>query len=454
MNGHEREEPECLVESEHEIMRSHQQYDTRLRQRRHSGPGHSARVWWCCGALVVSLSLLVVLWRWIIDAPVAAPFVAARASAQTFAPTHMKTTLPASRTYFIERRTEGFMLMASDVPGASVPVSLLPDHFGQYTTDTVAALALAPGALYLAIDAQRDHGDTVWVVTTASSDLRQAPSDATGNFLHWLPDGQHFLFRAFLPTGQVAGAWVPGLWIVDAATGAHQSVAMPDHVPMAQVIDAVATVDGAGLIISLTSGLGQGSTVWTMATDGQGAHQLWTSSAIVGLFAWSPDGQRLAYEALPDTAVPYQPADVWFYSPVDGQRQHITMADGGHGFAPVWSPDSQRLAFVARLNPADGSANALAGRLVSAIHTYSLATGAEMTVAGPDQTGLPRNLDPAWRADGALLFTAMAASDATGAAIGRSWLWHASGFTPTSFQVAPVSSEALSNSTGLFAIVP
>ena len=434
--------------------------------RKTAKQGRTRLLWAVLGGLFAMVPVLVVAWQM---QPGAASQPRAEAAA-IFAPTHTTSTLPQGRMYFVDRRAGGYQLLASDVAGAAVPLATFPDQFGAYPTDTITALDLAPGGAYIAVDGQRDHGDTVWIVATATGALHQVPADAQGQYLHWLPDGQHFLFRAFLPTGADGATFTPGLWIVDAATGTHQAVALPGNDAQAQVIDAVSTPNGTHLLVSLTHGLGTGSEVWQIDTLGGAAQGLWQSPALVSMFAWSPNGQQLAYESLEDSTVPYRPASLWLYAPGAGAPHQLTTldsalpADGGHGFAPAWSPDSRSIAFVSRLNVANSQADALAGRVVSAISLLSVQSGATTLVASPDQTGLPRNINPAWRANGTIMFTALAASQLGGAAMGRAWLWQAAPFGADAgvgsqqhngqFQTAQTANATLSGADGLFTLVP
>jgi Tol biopolymer transport system component len=369
-----------------------------------------------------------------------------------------QANLPAGRTYFVQQTGNGDELMYTDDGSDNVLVAQIPNGFGTQAGDTVGALALSPGARYLAIDGQTDHGDTVWVASTTGGVIRQVPGSALGNFLHWLPDGEHFLFRPYLPQGPVAGSWNPGLWIVDAATGDSVNLPLPDGATSANLIDAVSDPSGSHIVLSLTAGLGTGSSVWMVTPDGLHSERLFQSSGDVGLLAWSPDGSRLAYEEIVDSVVPFRPAALWMMTP-DGQRTLMGQADGGHGFAPVWSPDGRQLAFVARLNAGDGNADNDAGALVSAIDVLNAQNGAIATVASPSQTGLPRNFAPAWGADGKLIFTAMPASSAiSGPALVDGTLWSATpastAKSAASFTVAPLGNARQNIAADLAAVVP
>ncbi len=354
--------------------------------------------------------------------------------------------LPSHRVYSVIQTAQGFELDYSDVAGALSPITLLPDGFGTDPSDTVATLALSPDHRYLAIDAMRDHGDTVWVLTTTNNQLHLTPSDASGNFLHWMPDGEHFLFRPFLPLN-VPATWNPGLWIVDAATGAHVDLSLPGNLPATDLVDAAPSPDGGRIVLSVTGGLGSGSSIWLTTPDGLTQQQIAQSPADAGLFAWSPDGTHVAYETIADSAVPFRPAGLWVMSPDGSGQRQIALADGGHGYAPAWSPDGSQVAFVARLNSSTPAADDEAGELVSAVQEASLATGAVTTLADPAQTGMPRNIAPFWLPDGTLTFTAMRASAGYGAAPAPATLWQAtpSGNTPGALALTPLGATTTAN---------
>jgi WD40 repeat protein len=362
--------------------------------------------------------------------------------------------LPADRVYMIEQRPEGYLLTYSDVTGATVPVVLLPDRFGTESTDTVGAVEVSPNHRYIAIDGRRDHGDVVWLVSSSDNQVRAVPSDANGAFLHWLPDGLHFLFRPNLPVGNYDKTWNPGLWIVEATGGTHIDIPLPDGANAMSLIDAAPSPDGKQLVLSLTSGLGEGSTTWLMAPDGSQAQCVTQSETIVGLFAWSPDNTQIAYMDLPDSVVPYRSGDLKVMY-ANGSDQHtIASADGGHGFSPAWSPDGSKIAYVARRNDGDGRANTLAGALVSGIEVAEPKTGSHTTIADEEQTGQPRNSDPVWRADGTLLFSSMPASDGFGAALSRSTSWMASDIGVGTQNKALLQPMNGLNAMSMMAVVP
>jgi hypothetical protein len=232
---------------------------------------------------------------------------------------------PHSYVYFTLKSEQGFALARAPKGTSGQPVgepqelALIGEGFGQVETDSVVAIQLSPDEEYLAIDGNRDHGEEVWVYDTQRMVVRLLPPGVAGNFLHWQAggNGHTFLYRPMLPMGPEApldgGAWNPGLWLVDAATGAHKNIEV--GLPSANLVDAASSPDGASIIYSTTAGLGKGSETWMMKSDGSERrkvlHTIKDAQAITGFFAWSPDGKHIAFEDLSDSAMPFLPAGLW-----------------------------------------------------------------------------------------------------------------------------------------------
>lgn len=324
----------------------------------------------------------------------------------------MNDAPPTSYLYYILKTPQGFMLARARKGSDNQPVSsleslvLLGDGFGQVPSDSVVSMSLSPDGRYLAIDGTRADSEQVWMYDTLHHTVRLLPAQAMGNFLHWLPgqNGHTFLYRPMFPLGPApmdSTGWHPGLWLVDAATGAIHNLALP--VPSAFLVDAAPSPDGTHIIYSTSVGLGEGSDVWLMHSDGSqnthlfGVHD--TVQSIVGLFAWSPDGTQVAYERLADSEVPFLPASLWVMNSQGQLQRQLAITDGGHGYAPLWSPDGSMIAYVARTNFNDQQANFLAQSLQCAIGVVTVATDNSRLVATPQQTGKMLNINPVWAAD-------------------------------------------------------
>ena len=348
--------------------------------------------------------------------------------------------------YYTLKESSGFILAraakgADGQPiGTPQPVASFTDGFGLEGSDAVLIMQLSPDGQFLAIDGTRDHGEQVWMFDIQTMKMSLTPANVMGNFLHWQPNTGHtFLYRPMMPMGPAApmdgNTWNPGLWEVDAYTGAHRNITI--SVPSAYLIDAAASPDGSRIIYSTTAGLGMGSSTYIMNSDGSSRtlllHMPGGAQSITALFAWSPDGASVAYEQLSDSPVPFLPAGLWVMHLGSGplspsiatslHPQRLADTDGGHGYAPVWSPDGSSLAFVQRTNPADPHANEQVQALQTAIAVVNVTTHQTEVIASPKQTGVQLNLNPSWSSNSANI--TFIASNPLNLAIGgtpRYWL--------------------------------
>src|SRR3989442_899759 len=184
--------------------------------------------------------------------------------------------------YYTLKQSSGFVLARAPKGNSGQPLSTpqpiaqFTNGFGQASTDSILSMQLSPDGQYLAIDATGDHGEQVWVFDIQQTTMKLVPADVMGNFLHWLPTGHIFLYRPMFPIGPNApmdgGTWNPGLWEVDAVTGAYTNIDI--QVPSAYLIDAAPSPDGSRIIYSTTAGLGLGSQTWLMDSDGNGRQHL------------------------------------------------------------------------------------------------------------------------------------------------------------------------------------
>ncbi len=334
------------------------------------------------------------------------------ANASATAITYVYYTLKVASGFVLARAPKG----ASGQPlGAPHAVAQFGNGFGLAETDSVLTMQLSPDGRYLAIDGTEDHGEQVWVFDTQRLTLNLVPQYVMGNFLHWIPGAQShtFLYRPMLPLGPDApmdgNIWNPGLWVVDAATGAHRNIGI--QMPSAYLVDAAASPDGCHILYSTSAGTALGSDTWTMRSDGSQVTHLFHipagAQSIVGFFTWSPDGKTIAYERLSDSPTPFLAAGLWTMNSSGGLQHHLAEVDGGHGFAPVWSPDSREIAYVARTNYSNRQADLSAQSLQSAIAVVDVQSDRSWILAAPAQTSMQINAYPQWSANGATItFTA------------------------------------------------
>jgi Tol biopolymer transport system component len=324
--------------------------------------------------------------------------------------------------YYALKQPDGFVLARAPKGADGQPLAqpqtlqYFGDGFGLFPSDAISSIQLSPDGNYLAIDGMHGESELVWMYDIRNMIMSILPANVSGNFLHWVPggDGHAFLYRPMFPFGSDSsgdnGTWHPGLWVVDAATGSHQNIDIGTS--SADLVDAAPSPDGTRIVYSTTTGLGMGSTAFVMNRDGSRRAQLFNlkdiQQSIAGLFTWSPDGLRIAYERLADSTTPFLAAGLWVMDTQGRLQQHVSDADGGHGFLPVWSPDSRKLAFVARTNGDDPHADNNEQALHSAISVVDLATLQVQQVGAEEQTQLPINVNPVWVAHGTqVTFTAL-----------------------------------------------
>lgn len=334
---------------------------------------------------------------------------------------HQGSVDGGSYLYYALKQSNGYVL-ARSVKGsdgqplaAPLPIAQFGNGFGQSESDVIFSIQLSPDGRFLAIDGAQDHGEMVWVFDIQQNRLMLTPANVMGNFLHWLPGtlGHSFLYRPMLPLGpnapQDSNGWNPGLWVVDAATGAITNIDI--SMPSAFLVDAVPSPDGSRIVYSTSKGLGLGSDTWMMNRDGSHITHLFTlpggARSIAGMFAWSPAGTQIAYERLSDSPTPFLPAGLWLMNPRGMQQRYLADTDGGHGYALSWSPDSRRIAYVLRTNVGSRVANYSAQALQSAIAVVDISTGHSWMVASQTQTGRQISSNAVWTADSKMLtFTA------------------------------------------------
>src|SRR5579883_1357277 len=258
--------------------------------------------------------------------------------------------------YYILKGPGGFVLARAargphgEPAETPQPLAPLGNGFGQYETDSVGSTQLSPDGQYLAIDGVREGGEQVWIYDTQRMMVSLQPPAVMGNFLHWLPGSHSFLYRPMFPMGSNApidgNGWNPGLWIVDAATGAHRNIDI--GAPSASLIDAAASPDGSRIIYSTTPGLGMGSDTFLMRSDGSNRVHLFSTGggaqSVAGLFAWSADVQAEALQSAIGVV------------DIDSGSSRLVGLPAQTGVQmsinPLWTSDSASVTFTA-MNPAN-----------------------------------------------------------------------------------------------------
>jgi Tol biopolymer transport system component len=226
----------------------------------------------------------------------------------------------------------------------------------------------APRGGVLALEMNCAFGPAVLALDSQTGIVRQLVTDSDSHFLAWAPDGRSIYLRA----NSINRPRIVRL----ALTGGL------DPVPVSELTYDLApapTLDR--LLYSFSRGMGLGSELWLARGDGAMAKRLAFDPAnYLSLAQWSPDGSRIAFIRVPDSATPFTLGELWVMGADGGGARLLASADAGHGFAPAWSPDGGRIAFVARDNAGDRSADMSSDALVSNLHIVDLARGAPIPI--------------------------------------------------------------------------
>jgi Tol biopolymer transport system component len=250
----------------------------------------------------------------------------------------------------------------------------------------------APRGPRLAIELACPFGPAVLFLDVQTGTVGQPITDSDSHFLAWEPDGQAIYLR-------INSINRPR--IIRLALAGDQ-----DEVPVSELTyDLAPAPAGDEFLYALSRGMGLGSEMWLARRNGRVIQQLSSDpSNYLALARWSPDGERIAFIRIPDSATPFTLGELWVMRANGAGARRLGSADAGHGFAPAWSPDGDRIAFVARENAADPSADMFSDALVSNIHMVSLKGGDAVPITSLRGARVEA---PVWKPDGdVILFTA------------------------------------------------
>ncbi len=238
----------------------------------------------------------------------------------------------------------------------------------------------------LAIEFSCSFGQSVVWFNTVNGKMTQPVTNSDSHFLAWTPDGQ----SAYL---KVDSLGLPQ--IVVAPVGGK-----PGIVPITGLTYDVAPIPGGSdhFLFSFSRGMGLGSEMWKARAWGAFSdHILTEPHSYIAFSRWSPDGMKIAFIKIPDSATPFTVGELWVMGADGSNARRLADADAGHGFAEAWSPDGSRIAFVVRENPGDAQADQDANALRSNIAIVRLGDGTESRVTHFQNAQVEA---PAWSPDG------------------------------------------------------
>ncbi len=250
----------------------------------------------------------------------------------------------------------------------------------------LAAVFPAPRGPFLALELTCINGPVVQVLDTGKGEMTTPFTESDSHFLAWTPDGRGLILRV----DSIANPRLVCFDVNDASL---------DQLPLTSfTYDMAFSPDAKTLTYSFSRGLGLGSELWAATPSASRTWQVRAEAAQIITFArWSPDGKRIAFINLPDSATPFPMGELWVMDSDGGNARPLAAADAGHGYAAAWSPDSTRIAFVARENPGDASVEQAAGALISNIYMVEIETGILTPVTRFGNTLVET---PVWSPDG------------------------------------------------------
>ena len=196
-------------------------------------------------------------------------------------------------------------------------------------------------------------------------------------FFNWYSDSTRVL------VGRPDG----GLWLMNADGKNQTPLAVPG---LGGPIAAASSPDGQKVIFTLLTDVYSPSEIWVVNADGREANKLIDIAGTASLFAWSPDGTKVAFLG-----------DGWMAIDADGSNLRQL---GYFGLAqcyfttPTWSPDSRNLAIVTS-DTGESFCQGWSNQVFKG--TNILLIDVESGEARPLLSdGSQGNIDPAWSPDG------------------------------------------------------
>lgn len=183
-----------------------------------------------------------------------------------------------------------------------------------------------------------DQRGMFWTIHPDGSGRTKVPVDVPGyiGVPSWSPDGTRIVFAVTSFAGPHPEGGNYDIYVTH-ADGSDPVRLTNDGVSH----DPVWSPDGRS-IAYVGGNPSHAQQIWTMSTDGSGAHQLTNGKGLATFPSWSPDGSQIAFASFEGSN-----ADIYVIR-ADGSDVRRLTEDPAHEDRPVWSPDGQRIAFTSQ----------------------------------------------------------------------------------------------------------
>jgi dipeptidyl aminopeptidase/acylaminoacyl peptidase len=266
---------------------------------------------------------------------------------------------PATPTLHVFSHGESkFIALDADLnPEGEIPFAV-PEGCG------MGAVYAAPRGPMLAIELSCGFGPSVVLLDTSTAQIEQAITDSDSHFLAWAPAGEALYLKVNNVNLPQAVKWQ--------LEGKQEKLSISEF-----TYDLSPAPSGDAFLFSYSAGMGMGSEMRLTHGRGDAGERIASDELnYLALARWSPNGQRIAFIRIPDSATPFTVGELWVMDADGSGARRLAEADAGHGTPPAWSPDGQYVAFVARENAEDALADVSSTALISNLYLVNADTGA------------------------------------------------------------------------------